>query len=156
MLRQGNAHFHEDAVQLPLQPVAVPVAGSFETWLYLDPENTPSAVSVVLGTSRGNRRFWWGDEKSSDGGLRGAKSEERVGGLPPPGAWTKLSFSAESLNLKPGDMLNAVTVQEAGGVACWDAFAVSGASVLATDPAASFLAWRKRWPARRPATCRAS
>lgn len=150
VLRQSNAHFHEDAVQIPLQSVAIPVAGAFETWLYLDPNNTPAAVSVVLGTSSGNRRVWWGDEKSADGGLRGAKPEERIGRLPPPGAWSKLSFSAESLNLKPGDMLTAVTVQEAGGVACWDAFAVSGASVLATDPAASFLAWRKAQTGKTP------
>ncbi|HEV7222991.1 MAG TPA: PSD1 and planctomycete cytochrome C domain-containing protein, partial [Pirellulales bacterium] len=150
VLRQANAHFHEEAVQLALQPIVVPIAATFETWLYLDPHDTPGAIAVVIGASSGTRRAWWGDEGSPEGGLPGAAANERLGRLPPPGAWTKLTFSAESLQLKPGDTINSITLQEAGGVACWDAFAVTGASVLATDPAASFKVWRKALAGKSP------
>ncbi|HEX5499154.1 MAG TPA: DUF1549 domain-containing protein, partial [Thermomicrobiales bacterium] len=150
VLRQANSHFHEDAVQIALQPIVVPIAATFETWLYLDPHNAPGAAAIVIGASSAARRVWWGDEKSPEGGLPGAAANERLGRLPPPGAWTKLTFSAEALGLKPGDTINSITLQEAGGVACWDAFALTGASAVATDPAASFEVWRKALAGKSP------
>lgn len=150
VLKQANAHFHEEAVQIPLEPIVVPLAATFEVWLYLDPHNTPGAVSVVIGTSGGNRRAWWGEDKAPESEYLGAAPAERLGKLPPGGAWTKLAFTAEAVNIKPGETINSVTLQEAGGVACWDALAVSGTSALAADPAASFKVWRKALAGKSP------
>ncbi len=150
VLRQANSHFHEDVMQNVLKPTVVPLAATIEAWLFLDPSNPPDAVSIVLGTSSGARRVWWGDEKSADGGFPGATAQERVGRLPSPGVWTKLTFSGEAFNLKPGDTLDSITLQETGGAACWDAVAVSGTSVLASDPAASLAAWRKALAGKSP------
>ncbi len=149
VLEQANAYFHEDALQNPLPTFSVPVAASFETWLYLDPHNTPRAVAIILGTSGGNRRVWWGDEAAGDD-LRGAPPQERIGPLPPAGAWTKLSVPAERLNAKPGEIINSVTMQETGGVAYWDAFAIAGASAPESDPMASLTAWRKSQAGKSP------
>ncbi|HUY91562.1 MAG TPA: DUF1549 domain-containing protein, partial [Pirellulales bacterium] len=150
VLRQANSHFHEEAVQIPLEPVVVPLAATFEVWLYLDPHDTPGAVSVVLGTSGGTRRAWWGEEKAPESEYLGAAPQERLGRLPPGGAWTKLAFAAEAVNIKPGETIHSITLQEAGGIACWDAFAVAGTSALAADPAASFKTWRKALAGKSP------
>src|SRR5213078_2234471 len=54
------------------------------------------------------------------------------GPLPAPGQWAQLSVAATDLGLKEGRAVSALTLQEYGGVAYWDAVALSG--VVAAGP----------------------
>jgi hypothetical protein len=139
VLRQANTFFHEDAVQFRLRPVVVPGNGVFEAWVRLDPRHPPAAVALQVGSGK---KVWWGkrpEGESYDGGGLGT----RQGPLPAPGQWAKLSVTAADLGLKEGQQVSSLTLQEYGGVAYWDAVAVSGERDPAADPLASFRVWWK-------------
>ncbi|MBS0211222.1 MAG: DUF1553 domain-containing protein [Planctomycetes bacterium] len=141
VLKQANSHFFEDTVQSQLLPVIVPEDGRFEVWLRVDPENVPDGVSIVLGSTGGTRRVWWGNDDALDGGFPGIAQSERIGPLPEPGQWTRLIVSAKDFGLKAGQRVNSIALQQAGGVVYWDAFAVQGIVAPEKDPLASFTNW---------------
>jgi hypothetical protein len=145
VLRQANPHFHQDIVQNLLQAVTVPADARFEVWVRPDPRHPPRAVAVEFG----NRRAVWGDPEAFAEEQR--KEPIVVGDLPPAGVWTKVAFTAESVGLKEGQPLNNLALQEAGGVAYWDEFAVAGTVEPAKDPQQSLGAWRKAHKGKSPA-----
>ncbi|MBA4016915.1 MAG: hypothetical protein C0483_07000 [Pirellula sp.] len=142
VLEQANARFHQDIITCQLRPLFVPNDGSFEVWVRTDPQNPPTALSILLDS----KRAWWGEPEDVEGGIPGLTPESRRGGLPKPGEWTKLTLSAADLGLKPGAHVKTVTLQESGGVAWWDEFVMRGkvdAKLAAADPLESFTAWRQ-------------
>jgi hypothetical protein len=148
VLRQANTFFHEDAIQFRLRPVVAPANGQFEVWVRLDPHQPPTALAVVLGRGK---KLWWGEEPRGNreyGG--GGNLGTRKGPLPAPGRWAKLSATVEELGLKPNQQVASLTLQEYGGVACWDLAALSGESTPASDPLESFRAWWKGLAGRAP------
>ena len=148
VLRQANTFFHEDAIQFRLRPVVVPAAGQFEVWVRLDPKEPPSALAVVFG---GGKKVYWGAEPAGNreyGG--GANLGTRKGPLPAPGRWAKLSATTEELGLRAGQQVASLTLQEYGGVVCWDAATLSGESAGVGDPLESFRAWWKGLAGRAP------
>jgi hypothetical protein len=147
VLRQANSYFHEDSVTFQLRPVVVPANGTFEAWVRLDPRHPPAAVAVEAG--RGHK-VWWGTEPA-DSPYSGGKMGTRRGPLPAPGQWVALTVSAADLGLKPGQTVASVTLQEFGGIAYWDAVALSGETDPAADPRASFEAWWKKLGKKPPA-----
>jgi hypothetical protein len=147
VLRQANSFFHEDAIQFRLRPVVVPANGLFEAWVRLDPRHTPTAVAIQVGVGK---KVWWGKEPAAETGYAGGALGTRKGPLPAPGQWAKLTVSASDLGLKEGQQVAAVTFQEYGGIAYWDAATLSGDIAPATDPLASFRVWWKGLAGRVP------
>lgn len=147
VLRQANTFFHEDVMQPRLRPVIVPGNGVFEAWVRLDPKQPPTALAVQLS---GSKKVWWGKQPMAESPYTASSLGTRIGGLPTPGQWTKLSVSIAELGLKEGQLISSLTLQEYGGVVYWDAVAFSGELAPATDPLASFQAWWKGLNGKAP------
>lgn len=147
VLRQANSFFHEDVIQPHLRPWVVPISGSFEAWVRLDPSQPPKAIAIQLG---GGKKVWFGTETTAEAPYGGGRLGTRKGPLPAPGEWAKLSIPAADLGLKDGQNVGALTLQEYGGVVCWDRVAFTGESNPATDPLASFQVWWKGLNGKAP------
>jgi hypothetical protein len=148
VLRQANSFFHEDVMQPRLRPVVVPGNGVFEAWVRLDPKQPPAALAVQLG---GGKKMWWGQQPAGTSAEYGGGSlGTRKGPLPAPGQWAKLSVGTAELELKEGQLIGSITLQEYGGVVWWDALALSGELAPASDPLASFQVWWKGLNGRAP------
>jgi len=148
VLRQANTFFHEDQIQFRLRPVVIPASGQFEVWVRLDLRQPPTALAVAFG---GGKRVWWGEEPRGNreyGG--GTNLGTRKGPLPAPGRWARLTATAEEMGLRAGQQISTLTLQEYGGVVCWDAATLSGEGALASDPLESFRAWWKGLAGRAP------
>jgi len=141
-LHQRNSFFHQDAIDQMLAPATVPAQAQFEVWVKLDAYDPPKTLVLALDTTGGRKRSWWGAEVDA-GLIRDLTPAERRGELPKPGAWSRLTFTAEQLGLKEGQRITGFDLQEAGGVVWWDAFSVAGESNPAADTLASFAAWWK-------------
>ncbi|HEY3788879.1 MAG TPA: DUF1549 and DUF1553 domain-containing protein, partial [Urbifossiella sp.] len=133
VLRQANSFFHQDTIQFHLRPIIVPSNGEFSAWIWLDPQQPPSKVSVQLS---GGKKVWWGSDASANSG-------DRRGPLPNAGSWAKLSVKVADLGLKEGQKITSLTLQENGGIVYWDAVELSGTSNTNTDPLESFAVWSK-------------
>jgi hypothetical protein len=153
VLRQSNSFFHEDAIQYRGRPILVPAEGVFEAWVRLDPLHPPLAITVQLG---GGRKIRWGLEPPGEPPPGAGGLGERKGPLPAPGVWVKLEISTAELGLKSGQTVSSLTLQEYGGVVCWDAVALTGSTDPATDPLESFQVWWKRLGGKAPAELPAS
>ncbi|MCI0704990.1 MAG: PSD1 and planctomycete cytochrome C domain-containing protein [Planctomycetia bacterium] len=140
VLRQANTYFHEDAIGFPHRPVVVPGDGVFEAWVYLDPKQAPSALAIQFA---GGKKVWWGKEPTADSPYAGGGLGTRVGPLPEPGKWAKLSVKTADFNLKEGQTVASLALQEYGGVVYWDAVTLAGEVSPATDPLSSFRVWWK-------------
>jgi hypothetical protein len=147
VLRQANAFFHQDKIQLRLRPCVVPTHGTFTAWVRLDPGHPPTALALQVNNGP---KVWWGAEPVAQRAYAGGERGTRKGPLPSPGQWTHLSVAAMDLGLKDGRAVSAVTLQVYGGLAYWDAVALSGENRPATDPLASFRVWWKSLGGKAP------
>ncbi len=139
VLRQANTFFHQDTIAFATAPAAL-AKGFFETWVYIDPKQPPGAITVQFA---GGKKVWWGKEPTAESPYGNGSLGTRLGALPKPGAWAKLSASNDELGLKAGQSLASLTLQEYGGVVYWDAAAMTGDTNPATDPRSSFRLWWK-------------
>jgi hypothetical protein len=140
VLRQANSFFHQDAIQFKGRIITTPAKGEFSAWVYLDPHKPPTAISVQFG---GGRKVWWGSEPTMGTGYSGGAPGDRVGPLPKPGEWAKISIDTSKLGLKEGQVVGSLTLQEHGGVVHWDAVLLRGQGRMKTDPRTSFGVWQK-------------
>jgi hypothetical protein len=147
VLRQANAFFHQDEIKFRLRPYVVPAHATFTAWVRLDPGHPPTALALKV---HNGPKVWWGAELAAQTPYASSKRGTRKGPLPSPGQWAQLSVSAADLGLKDGQKVSALTLQEYGGIAYWDAVALSGESRLATDPLASFRVWWKGLGGKAP------
>ncbi|MBY0512354.1 MAG: DUF1553 domain-containing protein, partial [Gemmataceae bacterium] len=139
VLRQANSFFHQDVIDFRTRPVVVPHDGAFEAMAWLDPGHPPAAISVQLA---GAKKVWWGQEGVPNVPERPGLGT-RLGDLPPPGQWAKLTVTAAELGLKPGQHVANLALQEYGGVVYWDAVALAGETDPRADPLESFRVWWK-------------
>jgi hypothetical protein len=147
VLRQANAFFHQDEIKLRLRPCVVPTHGRFTAWIRLDPGHPPTALALQVNNGP---KVWWGAEAVAQTPYAGGARGTRKGPLPSPGQWAQLNVAATDLGLKDGRPVSAVTLQVYGGIAYWDAVALSGESRPATDPLASFRVWWKGLGGKAP------
>ncbi len=147
VLRQANSFFHEDILEFRLPPIVTPAEAILEAWVRLDPGHP--AVTVAIYPA-GGRKVWWGKEPVTGDGYGSGGTGIRKGPLPAPGVWTRLTATAADLGLKEGQVVQSLTLQEHGGIACWDAVALIGESIPATDPLASFRVWWKGLGGKAP------
>jgi len=141
VLRQANSYFHEDTVTFgKLRPVIVPANGAFVAWVRLDPVHPPAAVVIEAGKGK---KVWWGTEPASSPYGGGNVSGARKGPLPAPGQWAMLTVPAAELGLTDGQSVPSVSLEQYGGIAYWDAVALTGEADPVSDPLASFETWWK-------------
>lgn len=139
-LKQASAANYQDKFEAPLQPLLIPGTAALTIRLFRDPFEPSHAVMIELQSSRGNRRFHWGDPQ------RYGKSREDknwCGELPPAGQWTTLELGPERLDLPAGEALKGVALAQFGGITWWDDLRIAGELAPASDLRASFLAWWK-------------
>ena len=134
VLREASAGAYNDTFEFKLQAYVMPHAGRLEGWVRIDPTDVPETVSVALA---GGKTVTW---NKVDGGL--ARGTEKQPSLVP-GRWTRIALTADDLGLKPEARLTGLTLSQTGGIAYWDAFALTGESNPAADPQESFTAWLK-------------
>ncbi len=163
VLRQANGSYYETVLTPQLRPVVVPEGGAVEVWVRPDPANVPAAIAIQITGPGGAKRVWWGKEdldveEFTGGGKVRTANSGREGPLPEPGKWVKLTVPAAKFGLKAGQRASAVSVQQVGGVAWWDALAFVGETDPAADPLESFRVWwkgvGKKAPSEVPADLR--
>jgi hypothetical protein len=147
VLRQANAFFHQDEIKPLLRPFVVPRHGTFTAWVRLDPGHPPAALALQVNNGP---KVWWGARPAAPTPYADGESGTRKGTLPSPGQWAQLSVAASDLGMKGGRAVSAVTLQAYGGIAYWDAVALSGESQPAADPLASFRVWWKGLGGKAP------
>jgi cytochrome c553 len=147
VLRQANTFFHQDTISFAAPPPAALAKGAFEVWAYADPKQPPRAITVQLGNGK---RVWWGAEPDATSPYASGNLGTRLGALPKPGAWTKLTATMAELGMKEGQLVASLTLQEYGGVVNWDAAALTGETNPATDPRMSFRVWWKSLDGKAP------
>ena len=146
VLRQANTFFHQDTVDFR-PSLRVPSGGTLEAWVYIDPKQPPSAITVQFA---GGTKVWWGKEPTAESPYTKGNLGTRAGDLPKPGEWVKLTLKADELGLKEKQAITSLTLQEYGGVVYWDSVALVGTAAPATDPRLSFSAWWKSLNGKSP------
>lgn len=138
VIRQRFASSMTDTIEFKLIPVAIPQEAKLEVFVRVDALDIPKTISVGVS---GKKTITW---TRQDSGLvrEGSGGQETAMSIVP-GQWTKLSIPATDLDLKPGDRLASLTLNETGGIAYWDAVAMLGEAEPAADPRESFHIWRK-------------
>ncbi len=139
-LKQFGAANYHDKFENSLQPFVIPENPKLRVWVLLDEHEPSKTLSLELVTSRGNRRFLWGDPKNY-----GAATSDKswLGDTPKPNQWVELVVAADKLDLQPGDTVRSVSLAQFGGVAWWDALSIVGDVSPARDLRSSFSAWWK-------------
>ncbi len=140
-LEQSFGDYHSQSFEDGLVPRVVPQSPQLEVWLRIDALHPPAAVMLELESSQGKRTFGWGDVAQLGQGDFKSDKKVRVGDLPAPAQWTKLTLDETLLNLPAGTIVKAFTLAEFGGICQWDALAIQGLSI-ASDPRDTFGAWQ--------------
>lgn len=101
--------------------VKVGKGDSFYVYIWLDPENPPSAVMLQFHTKGWESRAFWGEDVIEYGGIgTDAPSHRAMGALPALGEWVRLEAPAEAVGLKPGVEVNGMAFTQFGGTTYWD------------------------------------
>jgi hypothetical protein len=137
-LKQFGAANYHDKFENSWQPLVIPENPKIWVWVRLDEQEPSRTLSLELVTSRGNRRFLWGDPQNY-----GAATTDKawLGETPEPNQWVELVIAGDKLDLLPGDTVRSVTLAQFGGVAWWDGLTITGEANPATDLRSSFAAW---------------
>lgn len=86
-------------------------------WVYLDPENPPSAVMLEVKAEGWKHRGWWGKEEILADVPEGER--ERLGDIPEAGEWVRLEMSAEEMGLNRRTPIRGIAFVQHGGRAWW-------------------------------------
>lgn len=140
-LRQEFGDYFQESVDGGLLPRSVPQQPELEIWLRIDKRHPPRSVMVELNTNAGQRRFGWGDVKVLGRGEFNSDKQVRIGDLPIPGEWARLTIPTDRLNLEPGKFVDSFVLAQFGGICWWDGLAIKGSEAAADDPRTSLDAW---------------
>ncbi len=138
-LKQFSASNYHDKIDTTQIPLVIPAKPTLWVWVRVDPDEPSKTLQLELATSRGNRRFVWGDLKN----YSGTNEKQHLGDIPLPGQWTQLTIPESQLELQAGDTVKMVTLAQFGGIAWWDGLQIDGTITPATDVRSSFTAWWK-------------
>ncbi|MCA9077793.1 MAG: DUF1553 domain-containing protein [Planctomycetaceae bacterium] len=103
------------------QQVTISPGLHFYFWVYLDPQNPPSAMMLQLNDGSWEHRAVWG----SDDIEFGRRDESwagyhRVGDLPETGEWVRLEVDPLELGIQSDGSVNGMAFTQFGGLAYWD------------------------------------
>lgn len=142
-LEQAFGDSYDQSITGGLIPRVIPQSPQLEFWLHVDEMHPPAAVMIELDTTQGKRRYAWGDVEKLDRGSFDDDRNVRVGDLPAPAEWTRLSVSEQQLNLTAGSIVDAFTLAQFGGICRWDGLAVRGLQPAEQDPRESLATWQE-------------
>ncbi|MBX3452424.1 MAG: DUF1553 domain-containing protein [Planctomycetaceae bacterium] len=145
-LKQSAADVYYDRFTNPHVPWMMPVDGKISVWVRLDPAGPPRAIMLDFATTSGARRAIWGDAQAVGSGEVGTPGRFRVGDLPTPGEWTRLTVAASDLNWPKGGEATQLDLVEVDGTVWWDQLVFEGKQAPQDDPYASMDAW---WASRK-------
>jgi hypothetical protein len=121
----------------------VPANAKLFAYVLLDPKDLPKSIMLQFHKGNWEHRAVWGDVDAIEWGKANTPEKFPVGALPEAGKWARLEVPAEKVALQAGDQLAGLAVTQFGGTVYWDKIGVVGRDDPASDPAHSFLAWRK-------------
>jgi len=118
---------------------AVSATDTLFAWVYLDPANAPREIMLNWRDEGGwEHRAYWG-ANLIDYGIDGTASRRRIGDLPAPGVWTKLTIPASSVGLGASSLLG-MSFSVFDGRATWDAAGKRGAGSDTNSPSVAITA----------------
>ncbi len=138
-LKQFGAANYHDKIDTAQSSLVIPAQPTLSVWVRVDSFEPSKTLQLELATSRGNRRFLWGDINN----YKGSNEKQRLGDIPTPGRWTQLTIPENQLELQTGDTVKMITLAQFGGVAWWDGLQIAGTVAPATDVRSSLTAWWK-------------
>ena len=141
-LKRGGKEMAQDYYQTGAAALTVPPQAKFFVHVYLDPKDAPEEVMIQFHTTGWSHRGIWGAD-IIEFGQKGTPERFVAGPLPEAGKWVRLEVSGEQMGLKAGMEVVGFAFTVHGGTAHFDKFGVLGREDLASDPKASFIAWRK-------------
>lgn len=141
-LKRGGPQMAQDYYQAGAQPLEVPQNGKFFVHVHLDPNDPPEEVMIQFNTGDWKHRALWGQD-IIEFGAKGTTERFVAGPLPEAGKWVKLEVPAEKMGLAAGAKVVGFAFTVHGGTCFFDKMGVEGRVDPASDPALSFLAWRK-------------
>ncbi|GAB5404893.1 MAG: PSD1 and planctomycete cytochrome C domain-containing protein [Aureliella sp.] len=103
------------------ESLTVDLSTRISTWVYLDPENPPTAIMVQVNDGQWDHRIVFGSDEIS----YGRRDEDwdgyrRKGDLPATGQWHKIEIAPREVGLLPGDKIDGLAFTQYGGTAYWD------------------------------------
>lgn len=134
VIRQAFGASYNDDIEFKLRSIVIPEDAVFEFSLRVEATEIPT--SIEFGPTGGKHVKW---TKAAAGLARNGVQQADI----VPGQWNSLKVAATELGLKAGDRLNGLKLNQTGGIAYWDAIALTGKSVPGSDPLESLSAWRK-------------
>ncbi len=141
-LKRGGPAMAQDYFQEGAQPLEVPQNGKFFLSVYLDPSDPPEEVMIQFHTDQWKHRAVWGQD-TIEFGAKGTTERYVAGPLPELAKWVRLEVPAEKMGLAAGAKVIGYAFTVHGGTCYFDKMGVEGRVDPASDPALSFLAWRK-------------
>lgn len=101
--------------------ISMDLSSRLYTWVYLDPENPPSALMLQVNDGDWDQRIVFGSDEIEYGRRDEDWNGYRRGGpLPPVGQWHKLEFRASDLGLNSTSRIAGMAFTQFAGLAYWD------------------------------------
>jgi hypothetical protein len=120
-------------------PLLIEESDTLFTYVYIDSQNPPRQIMLQFNDGSWEHRAYWG-ENMIDWGKDGTASRRRVGDLPKPGEWTRLTVSVDDVGLNPGAKLNGWAFTQYDGTVHWDKSGIQRTGVMSFE---SQLAWEE-------------
>ncbi|WP_182866710.1 PSD1 and planctomycete cytochrome C domain-containing protein [Stieleria mannarensis] len=120
------------------QPFIAAKDSRFFCWVYLDPQNPPSAVMLQFNDGNWNHRKVWGSDDIPYGRKQQSDAAYRRGGdLPATGRWVRLEATAAEVGLAEGAKVGGMAFTQFGGLVHWDDAGVITAAGIPPQVAAA-------------------
>ena len=131
LLSDIHQHYFYDATAT----LSVGIGDTLYAYVYLDPVNPPSEVTLQWNNGTWEHRAYWG-ANLNDWGIDGTNSRRYMGALPATGQWVRLSVPAALVGLE-GTSINGMAFTLYDGRATWDR---AGKSTGTSSPTTTTLA----------------
>ena len=139
--KEMSQHYYESGAT----PIDIPSEAEVFLNVWIDPKESPKTLMIQFHQGTWKHRAVWGDYNAIAFGKENTTERVYMGGLPEPGKWARLAFTAEKVGLKTGDKIAGFALTQFGGTVYWDEVGIKGRIDPANDPQRSFMAW---WKAR--------
>ena len=132
----------QDFYESGAAPLIIPAGATFFLYVYLDPANLPKEIMIQFNSGAWSHRAKWGADVIP-WGKAGTGERYAAGDLPKAGEWVRLEVAADKMNLAPGTAVKGFAFTIHDGTVYFDKMGVTSLVDPASDPAQSFIAWRK-------------
>jgi mono/diheme cytochrome c family protein len=106
------------------------------SWVYLDPQNPPTAIMLQFNDGEWNHRAVWGNLDIPYGRTDkpgGANDYRHRGELPATGQWVRLEINAADVGLAPSTVIHGMAFTQFSGTVYWDTAGAIASSALTPE-----------------------